>query len=291
MQNHIQSISFTQENTKSKLNEDWLCADRANGVFAVADGVSRSRVNGVYPALSAVHAAARFCDRTTSALAKISVSVEREESFYNAFLYANLAIAECNHAYGITADTVDYLHNDYLACVGIAGRFNYFYPQRFEYGYLGDCGLFVYDKDYFPKFLSQDLIGVLEKFRGEWGFQTKDEESIFWRMKLRNRPGSSHMSYGALTGELAALSYLKTGYVDLCPGDVGILFSDGIYPFLFNREFRARIANGLNKHGSAINIHEDLIEYINFISPDMERRGIGNLDDDKTFIALTCYDD
>ena len=280
MSNHIRVVAFSQENTKSKPNEDWLYAWPDKGVFAVADGVTLPRINGVYPAICSVHAATRFCVTTTAVLA------HRKDSMFTAFLLANLEIAALNCSHGITAKMVDYSHHDYLACVGIAGRLSKENPWRFEYGYIGDCGIFVYDEDYFPKFLSENPTIILERFREGWGFQGKNEERVFWRGMFCNRPESPFMTQGVLTGELAALAYFKTGYVDLVPGDTLMLFSDGIYPFLFDREFRKLIAQALNADVS-VEMRSEAIAYMDSVIPDMRAKEIENLDDDKTFIALT----
>ena len=280
MSNHARVFAFTQENTKSKPNEDWLHASPDKGVFAVADGVTLPRINGVYSEISSAHAATRFCATTTAVLA------QRKDSLFTAFLLANLEIAALNCSHGITAKTVDYSHHDYLACVGIAGRLSKENPRRFEYGYIGDCGIFVYDEDYFPKFLSENPVDVLERFREGWGFQEKNEERIFWRGMLRNRPESPFMTQGVLTGELVALAYFKTGYVDLAHGDTLVLFSDGIYPFIFDRGFRELISTLVQDICDEKIKDNKLREYIKEAASDLRKRGVGNLDDDKTCIAL-----
>lgn len=276
----IKVLSFIQANTKAKPNEDYLFCLPDNPIFAVADGISRSRVNGMYPELSSVRAAKQFCDSVGEALG-------RGYPFYSAFMVANVAIAELNISHGITKETVDYLGNDYLTCVGVAGRFSNDYSRRFEYGYIGDCGIFVYNADCVPKFLSVNHIAVLEQFREEWGFGDEKEKYIYWRNMLRNRPNAPYMTYGALTGEISALHYLKTGYVDLVHGDTLILFSDGIYPFLFNRGFREEIVVALKNNEDGTVIRSYLGEYVASMIPELKQEGIKNLDDDKAFIALS----
>lgn len=279
----MKALSFTQGNTKAKPNEDYLLCPPDNPIFAIADGVGRSRINGIYPELSSVYAAKKFCHSVTEAL------VRRDYSMYSAFMVANIAIAELNSSHNITRETVDYFHNDYLACMGVAGRFDNHYPRRFEYGFVGDCGILAYDANCMPKFLSDNRIAVLEQFREEWGFEDTKEKSIYWRSMLRNRPNAPSMTYGAMTGEISALHYLKNGYIDLTPGDTLILFSDGIYPFIFNRGFREEIIVALKDNEDGALVHSYLSAYIVSMIPELKQKGIKNLDDDKAFIAL-CID-
>lgn len=276
----VKALTFMQGNTKAKPNEDYLLSLPDIHICAVADGVSRSRINGSYPELSSVCAAKQFCDTIVEALRQPT------HSMYSAFMVANVGIAELNFSHDITRQTVDYFHNDYLACVGIAGRFSNNYPRRFEYGYIGDCGMLVYDANCVPKFLSEDRIAILEQFREAWGFEDEKEKYIYWRYMLRNDPNAPYMTYGALTGEMSALHYLKTGYVDLVSGDTLVLFSDGIYPFIFHQGFRKEIITALKDNESGALARFSLGDYMNAIIPELRRKGAKNLNDDRAFIAL-----
>lgn len=276
----VKTLTFLQGNTKARPNEDCLLCLYDNQIFAVADGVSRSRINGSYPELSSVCAAKQFCDTVVEALRQPT------HSMYSAFMVANVAIAELNSSHDITRQTVDYFHNDYLACVGIAGRFSNIYPRRFEYGYIGDCGMFVYDANYVPKFLSEDRIAILEQFREAWGIEDEKERYIYWRYMLRNHPNAPYMTYGALTGEMNALHYLKTGYVDLVSDDTLVLFSDGIYPFIFHQGFRKEIITALKDNENGALARSSLGDYMNGIIPELRLKGAKNLNDDRAFIAL-----
>jgi hypothetical protein len=187
------------------------------------------------------------------------------------------------------------LGNDYLCCEGVAGILQEEYPKRFSYGYIGDCGVLAYDHDLMPLFLSDNLMSIAEQFRAGFEFKDKSEQRIFWRQKLRNHPDCRFMTYGALTGETSALSYVKTGSIDLEAGDTVIMFSDGIYPFIFDHWFRYLVASLLrivfdqelrSLSGQEL-IRRTLGSYIMRACPKLQQQGVGNLDDDKTFIALT----
>ncbi len=280
---NIKSFAFTQGNSKSKPNEDAYgsTCDKGNYSFAVADGVSRSIYGDErYPAC-ALPAAEALCRIAVPALAE---GLPVRESF----AFANQEIARVNQRAGIIPETVDYLANDYLCCEGSAGvlQLQKKYPKRFYYGYIGDCGILVYDKNVMPVFLSDNCMGILEQFRAGFGFKSKNDQRIFWRQHVRNRPESRYMTYGALTGETSALMYVKTGSVDLEKGDTVILFSDGISPFIFDSNFRWMIIDSLCGLVSQKIVNSVVSNYITGACQQLQKQMVGNLDDDKTFIAL-----
>jgi len=284
----LRVFAFKQDNTKSKSNDDDYSWWEYGRSFAVADGVSRTCKDGYQGEdCSSYPAAAVFCHEVIPALMT-------SKSLCEPFALANAGIERLNRElHGITPETVDYLHNDYLSCVGVAGKLSKGHPHKFEYGYIGDCGILVYDDaQLYPKFLSENPIGILEQFREGWGFRDKDEREILWRRKLRNRPNEPFMTYGALTGELSALEYVKTGSIELKFGDIVILFSDGMYPFIFDVSFRAEImlllrgAYGLEDHVK----NRRMKAYLNTATCSLRLQGVKNLDDDRTFIAFTLGD-
>lgn len=275
----VRVLAFQQKNKKGKPNDDYYCW-RLNGKsFAVADGVSRTQDPGaVHPATSRL-AAAAFCTEVTRAL-------EQDKTFEQAFICASITIANLNKAKDITVQSVDYLARDYMCCVGVAGILGREIPDRFFYGYLPDCGLFVYDRNYLPVFVSENPIAILEEFRENRSFSTADEKRVWWRRDMRNRPGARVMTYGALTGEPAALSYVKTGYIDLQPKDVVILFSDGMYPFLFDHEFQKLVAYLLSCPFGQEGKQQAIAGYLGLAEKDLRAQHVDNLDDDRTMIAF-----
>lgn len=275
---NISALTFQQGNKKGKPNDDYYCM--AGRVFAVADGVSRTPYSKAqYPATSQL-AAAIFCIEVTCAL-------EKGKAFEQAFAHANGAIVEMNKAKGITPETLEYLLRDYVSCMGVAGMLSKEVQNRFSYGYVGDCGILVYGADGLPIYMSENDVFVLETFREQRGFATQDERRIWWRHDMRNRPDARYMTYGALTGELEALSYLRTGFVDLQPGDIVILFSDGMYPFLFDRVFLKLVADMLSYPFEQEGKRQAIAGYLSIAEKDLRERHVGNLDDDRTMITFT----
>ena len=281
---NIRVIAFEQKNTKGKPNEDchyWVSFMDKNKAFAVADGVSRTpgNVPQLHVPLSSYTAAATFCHQVACALVT-------NQTMQEAFARANVAIAELNQAAGIGPENVDYLVHDYLGCVGVAGVITAESPNRLAYGHIGDCSILVYDANYFPMLLPYNSVGLLEYFREGRGFADENEEKVFWRKEMRNRV-ARFMTYGVLTGEALALSQLRTGYIDLEPNDTVILFSDGIYPFIFDIRFLKAVSSLLHASCDEGNAHTVLDDCISVVREDLQRRGSRNLDDDKTLIAFT----
>ena len=277
----VRVLSYIQDNERSKPNDDCGSVARLRNSwgFSVADGVGRTIPENQLDAVTSSYGAAEtFCNRTARTLAVGS------KTLHEAFAYANEGICDLNEAAGITSETVDYLGRDYMCCTAIAGTI-LAHPNRFAYGCIGDCGVFVYDKDFFPVFISENPVGILESFREGWRFLEDRERYLFWRRELRNR-ASRRMTYGVLTGEPSALAQVKYGYVDLDEGDTVVLFSDGVYPFIFERFFRMQVAGLLKMEATGEEKCMMLRQYLDVATRELAVREVGNLDDDRTLIAF-----
>lgn len=280
----IREFIFTQNNTKKgKPNED--CWGKSpSGAYVVADGATRPRnEKGEYPELSARLAAEAFC-------ATALLALQNDNSILWAFSYGNDAIKEVNRENGITLDTADHLQHDFLACVGVVGMLTGKFPYELHCGYIGDCGVLVYDKDLLPVFLSENQLAALEQFRDQWGFgDNADEQRLFWCTHIRNQHPSRHMTYGSLTGEREAIVYVRNGFVKLEPGDTVLLFSDGILPFIYDRWFRRILRHDFREKlgNKFIDIFENNLVRL---AQELRAGGVKNLDDDKTLIAISILD-
>ena len=276
-------FTFTEKNThEGKPNEDCFAVS-SGGCYVVADGATRSRKkNGEYPELSARLAADAFCESALSAY-------HSDNSIPSAFYRANCAIKEVNRENRITYETTDYLQNDFLACVGALGMLTGKFPYELHYGFIGDCGILVYDKELMPIVLSENQLGIMEQFRDQWGFgENLDAQKLFWRKEMRNK-AIRRMTYGSLTGEETALCYVRTGSLKLELGDTVLFFSDGILPFIYDRWFRKILRHDFReKHGEKfIGI---LTRFIARLGQRPGASGIANLDDDKTLIAVSILE-
>ncbi len=277
----IRVLAFKRANTKGKPNEDALLALRDRGRFAVADGVTRFLPEGhQYPDPSpASGVAAIFCGYAVRCMQ----GVRPETEIRKAFRDANVWIRRFNDENGITKETTDYLEKDFACCVGILGVLA---GNRLHYGYIGDCGLMVFNQSLKPIHLTPNNLAPLERFKEGCGFSSKKERTLWWRRDMRNKPDTRHLTYGVLTGEPEALHYLETGSVRLLPGDTAILFSDGILPFVFESSFREAAAKAVLLSESVGELA--LSEIDKYIGDALSRLAgrAANLDDDKSFIAI-----
>ncbi|OHA04091.1 MAG: hypothetical protein A3J58_02540 [Candidatus Sungbacteria bacterium RIFCSPHIGHO2_02_FULL_52_23] len=279
----LRVLSFHQDNTKKRPNDDFYAYLEREQVFAVADGVSRTWKHGDPEELrSAKPAAASFCEELTRRLAEKKPVTE-------AFARANAAVKQVNLCVGITSQTVDYLVRDYLCCVGVGVKLE---GNRLWYGCLGDSRVMVCGSDLSIKWMSLDTVEKPEKFRDQrvldWDLNEREKWQL-WRETLRNPSRRWEMTYGALTGEEQALEYLETGSIELACGDVVLLFSDGVTPFISDprSSFLAQIRDLLQDRADRDVCEARIKEYLKAATESLALQKVENLNDDRTFIALS----
>lgn len=230
----VKAISV--DNSKRKPNEDYFSFSLKHPIFAVADGVSRSiNPEESYPNPSGARLAAEeFCKVTIEYLEEPFYSRISEALIRGAMGIANARIRQLNDEYDIPYK-LDYWTNDYFCTCGIvvAIKGNVLY-----YGCLGDCGLIVFNRYDFPRFISVNDVEPLEVIRDGLNFCSEKERMIFWRQYLRNKPSENFLTYGVFTGEPEALHYCHIGKLELQEGDSVFLYSDGFSRFLRLQEFR-----------------------------------------------------
>jgi serine/threonine protein phosphatase PrpC len=207
-------------------------------IFCVADGITRDPIipEGIetktleealkyYPNPSgAAMAAETFCSSFVEFLRnKTNIS---QVDIKEAFVYANEKIKALNSKY---IKECDYLTNDFYGCVASGVVFE---NGKMFWGVITDCAIAVYDKNfkikfktpnYMTDFSNYSIPEIVEK-KLDW---IKDPECRqIVRRDYRNA-SDKIASYGALTGEETALSYIHTGEVDIDSGDYIFLYSDG----------------------------------------------------------------
>lgn len=300
----VRVLKFLADNTKGRPNEDYLRVrvDCGGHVCVVGDGITRFVAAGKeYPNPSYAATAAKiFCDIASfSAVEGMRENLRGEgdvcaAAIGRAFMLANEDIAKFNQTLGITKETTDYLENDFYGCVGALGILT---GSTLRYGYIGDCGLLIYDsKSFMPKFVTNNDTGLLENFREAWGWfkgmsntdqaEGRKERRLFWARDLRNKPNALHLTYGALTGEPEALAYVKGGCAELAIDSTAVFFSDGILPYLFDRSVRKAIVEALGSDmGEAVR-KEIVAQAISRANFTLRACNVSNLDDDKAFVAL-----
>lgn len=253
-------IAFTKKNTRfpSLPEEDSFRYFEANNkiVVAVADGITRDPV-GVkdypfdddkkavkaalekYPNPSPAKCAAdEFCDSFTKFLKK-GVRINKL-SLISAFKFANGKINDLNAKHN---RSVDYLENDFWACVASGGVIT---NHVLYWGYICDCGICVFDKLGNLRFRTTDCMADVSKHIDSQG---KSFGSASWRKmiryKYRNNPrnivSGKLMSYGALTGECNALEFVKVGQFKPGKGDYVCFYSDGMAEIVYSKEFKSNL--------------------------------------------------
>lgn len=273
----VRVLKYLDSNKKGKPNEDFLI--HKPHIYAVGDGCTLFVPHGKdYPTLSPARAAAEiFCVEVANFLGSSPSSIRE------AFRRANKAIRWFNISRGITKETTDYLENDFAGCVGALGVL---LDNTLAYGYIGDCGLMIFDESLFPALFTQNDIVMFEQLRDVWGFSSTEERKLLWNKTLRNRPEARYLTYGVLNGEEEALSYVRTGVVELRTGDTAVLFSDGMFPYLFDRSVRGAIAKVLGSDMEEGEKREVVVQAISSVKYGLIMHGFKNLDDDKACIAF-----
>ena len=160
-----------------------------------------------------------------------------QENLKETMILANENIRKLNEKYILKCD---YLQNDYYGTVASAA---FIKNHILHYSYICDCGVIVYDKDGNKIFQTEDeLEKITRPFLNTIPYPWTDDRSrIITRRDYRNNlemiSDGKCVSYGALTGEKSAESFIREGTFALHDGDTVIVYSDGFFPFLDNPEF------------------------------------------------------
>lgn len=218
-------------------SEDYAICDDINGYYIVADGVSRD----VYErkGYSLAYTAAEHAAKTMAA--RLSM-YDTEQSIHEAFQLANRAVKELNEKEGLWGEeNNNYLDRDLAGtCLGCLVKRKEF----FFYGYVGDCRIIHISSDGNLFITTDQVLEAKAEFPQKGG---SDERAVIIRKERRNNPSDPHKTYGALTGENAALNpkYLKFGSYKCRSGDVAGICSDGLATFIEkDKQFRQLLING-----------------------------------------------
>jgi serine/threonine protein phosphatase PrpC len=224
-----------------KPNEDFYLISKKFPIFVIGDGVTQSHFqSGVYAFPSGARAAAEiFCYTTLEYLENKLKKIDKKTNYKmlikKAFDLANQRIKELNENEGIT-EKLDYLVYDYFDTVGVLG---FLIGNILHYGYLGDCGLTVFDRKNTLKFQTKDqvkeAIEEIKKKIKNWDDLSQNKKTLIMHRDLRNNP--SGKGYGSFSGEEGVKKYYRIGSLVLNPKDLIVFYSDGFLNYFKFQEF------------------------------------------------------
>ena len=216
-----------------------------NNEAIVADGITRDPIGvGDLKSISFTEMLDKYPRPSGGELAARKIV----ESFINSKGTVSERLIECNRKVKELNDyyikNIDYLENDYYGAVAACISIDDFVMN---YSYICDCGVIVYDKLGNIKFKTDD---DKELYSDPYIDRIINNNGIPWnlpnarvivrkeyRNNINNIQDKKCVSYGAITGEKAAVKFIKSGKIDLNPGDRIIVYSDGFSKFLNDKEF------------------------------------------------------
>ena len=239
----------TFENIKT-MNCDFPIEDQfyANDIEAiVADGITRDPVGVSDLATCTFEEMLEKYPRPSGA--EIAAK-EICNTFYNSKGTLKERLEKCNNNIKRLNEknikVCDYLQNDLYGAVASCIKIE---NEVLYYAYICDCGIIVYDSKGNIKFQTDDdKLLYSDSYIGKIGIPWNlPEARIIVRRDFRNKPNNIQdgkcVSYGAITGEDEALSFIKSGKVKLDKGDLVLVYSDGFSNFLHEKDFINEIKN------------------------------------------------
>lgn len=217
-----------------KSNEDFYLVSRKFPIFVVADGVARSHFSdGRYThPFGSRKASEIFCKIIIGYLEENFENNNQDvlDKIKNAFDLANQKIKEFNIEKGIHKK-LNYVEYDWLDVVGVVGII---WENKVYYGYVGDCGLVVFDSNNNKKFQTKEMVtGPVHEFRktkDNWKSLSANERKYLIRIELRNNANGK--GYGTFSGEEGVKNYYVFGKVDLVKDDMVVFYTDGFAEYL-----------------------------------------------------------
>lgn len=259
--------------------EDSYMLDIEEKIYSVADGVTRDPCNYLpnintfigkiifslkYPRPSPAKKAADIFTETFLEVLKDYKKQNRDEKVIReAFEEANKRIKYWNEKNILNPD---YLTKDFAGCTAAGTSI---YEERVSLGFIGDCGVAIFNEKGELKFRTENDVSKYEKER--WnekklkGKKWEDPETRkIMRSYYRNNPKEKY-SYGVLTGQQEAMNYVKTYTKEIKLTDYLVVYSDGLENIIFEEEFsnklREKDKKGLIKLCNKVKTEGTLICY------------------------------
>lgn len=218
-----------------------------NNYAIVADGITRDAIGIVDKSKVSFEEIKKKYPRPSGAemAAKVIVSTfeNTEGTLKEKLIKCNKEVKKLNDKY---IKKCDYLENDYYGAVASCVHIN---NNVLEYAYICDCGVIVYDNKGNIKFQTDDdkvkyTDPYITNIGIPWG--TPEARVIIrrdYRNNLEKIIDGNCVSYGAITGEESAISFIRTGEIELQNDDIIIVYSDGFTNFLHEQSFINEIIN------------------------------------------------
>lgn len=205
-----------------KPNEDFVLCDDKHNIYILLDGVSRDRINGVYPNPSPAQLVSELFAEAAYDYLKKAKRTDNLDVIRNAFIEGNKAIANYNADY----------EGDFLP--GTVGIICVIYENTLLYGYIGDC---------YGRLIKQTETELFTTCQTEKIAEHKKE---FTTYEIRNEICNNKQhpyAYGVLTGQEEAIDFVIMGRCSLEAIETVFLSSDGLESYLsklttedFNKE-------------------------------------------------------
>ncbi len=245
IQTRMFGVSECHRGTPDKLNEDAYLVDDVYGVAIVADGVSLlRRADGSYPG-GAHLASAAFVRAVRDGIVQ-ATATQPEVVMREAMRCGNVAVAEVNRAAGIVDSAIDCECVDYLSTTGcVLWAYEHGGKRGAILSSIGDSLALYVPRRSDAQLLTRDQLTACHRYSHarfrevaqREGLSREEEKRrrIVWqRREARNRKDAvdssgTHIGYGVMTGELAALEVVDIRSVfPITPGDRFLLASDAL---------------------------------------------------------------
>lgn len=210
----LRSKALTVCNSRNinKPNEDFYLCDDLHGIYIVVDGVSRDKINGIYPLPSPSKIVSEvFVDIVYDFICKGLNSNDAEnigQLLTNAIRAGNEEINKYNNRF--------IWEENFLP--GTVGIISVVYRKRYYYAYIGDCiGLLLNGKKSF--------------FTASQTHNISIHKHEYTAKEIRNTICNNRLhkyGYGVLNGDEKALDFVVSGQLELSGIQKIFLGTDGI---------------------------------------------------------------
>lgn len=236
--------------------EDAYSIDETNKIIAAADGVTRDPMRYLadkktlrgqielawyYPRPSPSAIVSKlFCQTFPEFLRQYKPENRNEDAVAKSIAESN----KLTHAWHRTnIPSPDYLTNDFAGCVAAVTST---YQDAVTLGFLTDAGVAIFHENGELKFRTENE--GPDKFHDKiW--EDPRLKNLVWedpraraiiRCDYRNNPTEPN-SFGVLTGENSAMHYVRTATQEIKPGEILVVYTDGLEKVIFSDEFAAAL--------------------------------------------------